>query len=77
MSFNAATAKKLLERSEFEKFFIEELGWDRHSAHLPIPVSGTTFKPRGSNVAGAGDVNGYYLWVETQSMRCASREVFS
>ena len=34
MDLNAANAKKLLEQFDFAKLFIEELGWDRHSADL-------------------------------------------
>jgi hypothetical protein len=35
MDFNAGNDKRLLEQFEFAKGFVEELGWDRHSADLP------------------------------------------
>jgi hypothetical protein len=43
MDFNVGNAKKRLEDFEFGKLFVEELGWDRHSADLSVTVSGATF----------------------------------
>jgi hypothetical protein len=43
MEFKAENSKQLLAQFEFPKLFIEELGWDRHSADLPVVISGTTF----------------------------------
>ena len=28
---------------DFNKLFIEELGWDRHTSHLEVPVDGQVF----------------------------------
>ena len=58
MDFNVVNAKKLLEQSEFEKFFVEELGWDRHSAHLPIPVPGATY-----NLKAVAEKRGLVAWL--------------
>ena len=46
MDFNAGNARKLLEQFDFAKLFIEELGWDRHSADLSVPISGATYTLR-------------------------------
>ncbi|MCW5725610.1 MAG: Eco57I restriction-modification methylase domain-containing protein [Maricaulaceae bacterium] len=43
MDFNTANAKGLLERFDFMTLFVNELGWDRHSAALPIEISGTSY----------------------------------
>ena len=43
MDFNAAGARQLLARFDFVKLFVDELGWDRHSAALPIDISGTSY----------------------------------
>lgn len=43
MDFNAAGAKGLLERFDFATLFVNELGWDRHSAALSIEISGTPY----------------------------------
>lgn len=43
MEFNVGAAKKRLEEFEFGKLFVEELGWDRHSADLDVAISGATF----------------------------------
>jgi hypothetical protein len=43
MEFNADNAKKLLAQFEFPKLFVEELGWERHNADLPVAISGETF----------------------------------
>jgi hypothetical protein len=46
MEFNAASAKSLLERFDFAALFVNELGWDRHSAALSIEISGTPYALR-------------------------------
>jgi hypothetical protein len=43
MAFNAASAKGLLERFDFATLFVNELGWDRHSAALSVEISGTPY----------------------------------
>lgn len=43
MDFNVGNAKKRLQEFEFGKLFVEELGWDKHSADLAVTVSGVTF----------------------------------
>ena len=43
MDFNADTARALLAQFDFPTLFVEELGWDRHSGNLSIPISGETF----------------------------------
>lgn len=43
MDFNAENAKQRLAAFDFGKLFIEELGWDRHSADLSVAISGVTF----------------------------------
>jgi hypothetical protein len=43
MEFNAASAKGLLERFDFATLFVNELGWDRHSAALSIEILGTPY----------------------------------
>ena len=58
MDFNAGNARTLLEQFDFPKLFIEELGWDRHSADLSIPISGTTFALR-----AIAEKRGMVAWV--------------
>ena len=58
MDFNAGNARTLLEQFDFPKLFIEELGWDRHSADLSIPISGTTFALR-----AVAEKRGMVAWV--------------
>ncbi len=43
MKFNAPKAKTLLERFDFAKLFLDELGWDRHNAALEVGIGGTSF----------------------------------
>jgi hypothetical protein len=43
MDFNAASAKGLLERFDFTTLFVNELGWDRHSAALPVEISSMSY----------------------------------
>ncbi|MBO9128007.1 DNA methyltransferase [Rhizobium sp. 16-488-2b] len=58
MDFNADGAKKLLEQFEFGKLFIEELGWDRHSANLSIATSNATFA-----LKAVAEKRGMVAWV--------------
>src|ERR1700681_612860 len=58
MEFNADRAKKLLAQFDFPKLFIEELGWDRHSANLPITILGATFA-----LKAVGEKRGMVAWV--------------
>lgn len=58
MDFNAGNAKKLLEQFDFAKLFIEELGWDRHSADLSVPIGGATYTLR-----AVAEKRGMVAWV--------------
>ncbi|TPK57424.1 MULTISPECIES: DNA methyltransferase [unclassified Mesorhizobium] len=58
MDFNAGKARKLLEQFDFAKLFIEELGWDRHSADLSVPISGATYTLR-----AVAEKRGMVAWV--------------
>jgi hypothetical protein len=42
MSLNAARARDLLARGDLRALFVEELGWDRHSAALQVTVGQST-----------------------------------
>jgi hypothetical protein len=43
MNFNAANARTLSERFDFQKLFVEELGWDHHSAALQVDIGDKSF----------------------------------
>ena len=43
MDFKANNAKALLGQFSFAKLFVDELGWDQHSADLSVQISGTTY----------------------------------
>ncbi len=58
MDFNAGNAKKLLEQFDFAKLFIEELGWDRHTADLSVPIGGATYTLR-----AVAEKRGMVAWV--------------
>lgn len=58
MHFNAENARKLLADFDFAKLFIEELGWDRHSANLTVPISGVDF-----TVRAVAEKRGMAVWV--------------
>lgn len=58
MDFNAGNARTLLGQFDFAKLFIEELGWDRHTADLPVPITGTTFTLR-----AVAEKRGMVAWV--------------
>ena len=44
MSANLSHIRQYLKQFDFRKLFIEELGWDRFSGKLEIPIDGQTFK---------------------------------
>ncbi|MER9629618.1 DNA methyltransferase [Mesorhizobium sp. M0296] len=58
MDFNAGNAKTLLGQFEFAKLFTEELGWDRHSSDLSVPIAATTFALR-----AVAEKRGMVAWV--------------
>lgn len=58
MNFNAENARKLLADFDFAKLFIEELGWDRHSANLTVPIAGVDFPVR-----AVAEKRGMAVWV--------------
>jgi hypothetical protein len=43
MTLSTPRVRHYLREFDLEKLFIEELGWDRHSARLPIAVDGQTY----------------------------------
>jgi Eco57I restriction-modification methylase len=43
MSFNTENVRALLLKFGFAKLFIDELGWDRHKAELPISIAEMSF----------------------------------
>jgi len=43
MSLNVARVRECLRNFEFRTLFIQELGWDKHSANLLVTVEGQTF----------------------------------
>jgi len=43
MSINKARVQELLQRFEFKRLFIEEIGWDNHDAVHAVEVDGTTY----------------------------------
>ena len=43
MALSVPRVRHYLQEFNLEKLFIEELGWDRHSAHLAIGVDGQTY----------------------------------
>lgn len=58
MHFNAGNARKLLEQFDFAKLFVEEMGWDRHSADIAIPIAGKNFTLR-----AVAEKRGMVVWV--------------
>lgn len=58
MDFNTTNAKALLEQFEFRRLFTEELGWDRHNAHLTVTVSGTVF-----DLKAVAEKRGAVAWI--------------
>lgn len=43
MRLNAPRIREYLKTFALQELFIEELGWDRHSAHLSVQVDGQTY----------------------------------
>lgn len=58
MELNADSARRLLEKFDFAKLFIEELGWDRHNAALPVETSGTSHE-----LKAVAEKRGMVAWV--------------
>src|SRR5262249_21694190 len=46
MTLNVSRVRHYLHNAELRKLFVEELGWDRHSAALPVAVDGQTYTLR-------------------------------
>lgn len=44
MKIDIAAARKCLKSFDFNTLFREQLGWDKHNAHLDIPIDGTTYR---------------------------------
>ena len=42
MSIDSGRVRQLLKAFDFQRLFIEELGWDRHVGHLDVQISDTT-----------------------------------
>lgn len=58
MDFNTSDAKRLLEQFDFPTLFVEALGWDRHSAHLTVAISGVSF-----DLKAVAEKRGMVAWV--------------
>ena len=58
MDFDTTNAKVLLGQFAFAKLFVEELGWDKHSADLSVPIAGTNYRLR-----AAAQKRGMVAWV--------------
>jgi len=58
MDFNTANAKACLGQFAFAKLFVDELGWDQHSADLSVSMAGTTFR-----LKAAAQKRGMVAWV--------------
>src|ERR1700674_4609711 len=43
MPLSVARLRHCLQQFDFRTLFTQELGWDKHSAHLAVPVDGKTF----------------------------------
>ena len=43
MPLDPTRTRQLLTAGDFRRLFIEELGWDSHTASLDIPIDGQTF----------------------------------
>src|SRR5262249_21219181 len=46
MSLDTSRTRNYLKSFELERLFIEELGWDRHTAPLSVAVNGSNFNLR-------------------------------
>jgi hypothetical protein len=64
MNFNADNVRALLNRFEFTKLFIEELGWDRHNVALPISIGEAMFGLR-----AIAEKRGMVVWEGAVRMR--------
>ena len=42
MKIDPAAVRQCLKSFDFKTLFYEHLGWDKHQAHLDIPVDGNT-----------------------------------
>jgi len=58
MDFNAGNARTLLEQFYFARLFVEELGWDRHSADLSVPIADANFA-----LKAVAEKRGMVAWV--------------
>ena len=58
MTFNAASAQALLTQFAFSKLFLDELGWDRHNAALPVEIAGASFA-----LKAVAEKRGMVAWV--------------
>ena len=58
MKLTADSARQLLEKFDFAKLFVEELGWDRHNAALPVETSGTS-----NTLKAVAEKRGMVAWV--------------
>src|SRR5213592_4622609 len=47
MTLNLAHVRQCLKEFQLDKLFIEELGWDRHSAHVAVNLDGQRYSLRG------------------------------
>ena len=47
MTLSTAVVRHYLKNFEFEKLFIEELGWDYHTGTIDVQVDGQTYTMRG------------------------------
>ena len=43
MTFDTGSCRDLLNEFEFERLFVEHLGWDRHGGQLTVEVGGNTY----------------------------------
>ena len=44
MKIDVAAVRKCLKSFDFSTLFREHLGWDKHQAHLDVPVDGTIMR---------------------------------
>lgn len=57
MQFNTDRSKALLGAFDFAQLFIDELGWDRHSTTLAVPIGTVTF-----NLQAVAEKRGMVAW---------------
>ena len=58
MDFNTGKARQFLEKFEFAKLFVDELGWDRHTADLQLRIGEMTYPLR-----AVAEKRGMVAWV--------------